>query len=1024
MVGAAPGSGPSPRPLQRAPGDRARAARHQSKVCEDGAPVSQRAAPARKRGRRPLVDEGHRNRVVTGDEPRPPVHVFGEPLRSVPRKDCGCLQGMDCACIPVRPRHELELRGEAAGSPTTPRYVGPDGGGPGRPWPDPSRKECGCLKGPKCACVPARNRHDVELRGDVLFDIGDSQGGYGALPAIDGIGRFDPSQLPLTATLSVSYPEDLAQTFPNGRFATFRPWPEHGWSPIQFDLSVDGGTPGAGRTFAFRLEVYDIWGEPAQQGEPLYSRTFSDFLDSDGRWSTRWDDPPHPSLGFYRVRVVRLYSPKARTRVDVVLPMSGTRPAGHFTYAVVPEPETRPFVRSSDAFFGLLGLITSQRRQVAQGRPRPDLASWLGVRWTPTGGFAWSSVIDPWYQYPWLRDTGWDNLHGSTGATAAGGIYRFHEFRKPPGPLDHRWARVASAPPDEAGSPEWRLYQQPILWDLLFRRGTIGKGAATLNDIWRLWFEGGGKLPGEVDTYGTSLKRAALAWDAASRALPPVLAPERWESFAEQAAKTWRYEEPAPRGMDLRPYEVMAEPNPDWGYRGVAKPNLPVSVGWAATPDDDEVWTPSVAADEPGARQVTMEKVQHVFRLGAPAIRRGDPEASVLGPGSMDLQTWDEGPRPGYYDPFNWTDGLRGVHFTQRDILSQGLVDETGTPLLGEFGRQLRVIDVLDGYSVHPYHRDQASTDEDIVAQLWPEARIRQLDPAGNPTAKPDTLPLRDAIESVKQGLAELEAEGAGRSLDLYATEFGWPTMGKEANNGAPERDLGQALAHIRQNLILLGEGFRLGISFSAYDRRLEPGLRCGFYYNPETTAAGGLVSYPETLFPRPVAAAYAAMTWLLEGHRALGRVVGLENSDLMNAPGAHQYGYAYRAVDGSDEVLALWDWAGTSLVENLPIGVLPGHMEAYDWMGSSIYPEGGQLQYQGGSIWDVELSTSPIYIVVRDDTINPDIYEHGPLTVKPPVGLPPRGYDDDGGPSILRESLQDVGPKPPWAPGPEEPKR
>jgi hypothetical protein len=118
----------------------------------------------------------------------------------------------------------------------------------------------------------------------------------------------------------------------------------------------------------------------------------------------------------------------------------------------------------------------------------------------------------------------------------------------------------------------------------------------------------------------------------------------------------------------------------------------------------------------------------------------------------------------------------------------------------------------------------------------------------------------------------------------------------------------------------LLGEGFRMGMAFTARDYAKEAGsgvevLQYGLYYNLEE----GIYSNDDTwksgeLAPRPAASAFAATTFTLEGFRPV---------PAWNAVLEGEYGpdgiRIYAFGRGEDVVLALWHPEGQRLIEGLP---------------------------------------------------------------------------------------------------------
>lgn len=168
-----------------------------------------------------------------------------------------------------------------------------------------------------------------------------------------------------------------------------------------------------------------------------------------------------------------------------------------------------------------------------------------------------------------------------------------------------------------------------------------------------------------------------------------------------------------------------------------------------------------------------------------------------------------------------------------------------------------------------------------------------------------------------------------GKDIPLINTEFG---MNTKANDGADQ--LRSSQQEIRAHLISLGEGFRHILAFYVV------GMDGGYFYNLRPKVKWG----PNKICPRPLAPAYAAMTWLLEGHK------GGQAIDWL---GETAKGYAYE--NDEDVTLALWDHSDQPTQVVLPIGVL--NAEVYDWMGNrTIMPtDNGALR--------LTLGNSPIYI-------------------------------------------------------------
>ena len=216
----------------------------------------------------------------------------------------------------------------------------------------------------------------------------------------------------------------------------------------------------------------------------------------------------------------------------------------------------------------------------------------------------------------------------------------------------------------------------------------------------------------------------------------------------------------------------------------------------------------------------------------------------------------------------------------------------------------------LDGYSVHHYL-----------------SRIPN-DP-GDLGSTPEQNGMIEGLRSI----ASLVRKQTGRQLPLFATELGFN------DDGDPGQELLQAQAHVRSSLILLGEGYRFHMPFSTY----LPGY--GFY----DSLQGGSY-FPTRAAPKAVVPAYAAMTFLLEGHKSTGPIAGL---------GSRAWGYTYRRGEGTVQAL----WSETRRPVRLPVE--QPHVEVFDWMGN-----GTQIATPLGVV-EVRIGPNPIY--VRSGTGSPN---------------------------------------------------
>ncbi len=104
---------------------------------------------------------------------------------------------------------------------------------------------------------------------------------------------------------------------------------------------------------------------------------------------------------------------------------------------------------------------------------------------------------------------------------------------------------------------------------------------------------------------------------------------------------------------------------------------------------------------------------------------------------------------------------------------------------------------------------------------------------------------------------------------------------------------------------------------------------------------------------PKPVAPAYAACSWFLEGHNSRGPIAGLLGES---------YGYVFQR--GTDTVLAAWDSAAT---HDLALDVAPiktPTVVIYDWMGNRI-----QSKAVADGRVKITLGPSPIYVKSGTDS-------------------------------------------------------
>jgi len=205
----------------------------------------------------------------------------------------------------------------------------------------------------------------------------------------------------------------------------------------------------------------------------------------------------------------------------------------------------------------------------------------------------------------------------------------------------------------------------------------------------------------------------------------------------------------------------------------------------------------------------------------------------------------------------------------------------------------------IDAFCIHPYH-----------------------------AIPPERLGMLEHVRALKEAVRQ----AAGREIDLFGTEQG------AATGGDPAKELDQARGLARENLIMLGEGFRANLQFYVYDYSTEAGY--GFFYNLTPGTPWG----PNKLAPKPVAAQFAAQSFILEGHKSAGAIEWLGDTAL---------GYAYER--GEHVVLALWDYGDAPRTVSLDVGV--PEVTVWDWMGN-----GRSAAAPDGSL-GLSLGPEPIYI-------------------------------------------------------------
>lgn len=166
-------------------------------------------------------------------------------------------------------------------------------------------------------------------------------------------------------------------------------------------------------------------------------------------------------------------------------------------------------------------------------------------------------------------------------------------------------------------------------------------------------------------------------------------------------------------------------------------------------------------------------------------------------------------------------------------------------------------------------------------------------------------------------------AAHAGKVLPMIGTEQGYRTRQD------PTQEILQAKRLVRSNLLMLGDGWKMNTAFYGCDYPSNDDWNgqfywdWGFFYNLDEGSYGGYA--PAKMSPKPVAAAYSAMTYLLEGRKSVTDVNWLSDTTR---------GYVYENVaDASDEVMAVWDFGGAPKTITFDAGA--ASVEVFDWMGN-----------------------------------------------------------------------------------------
>ena len=170
----------------------------------------------------------------------------------------------------------------------------------------------------------------------------------------------------------------------------------------------------------------------------------------------------------------------------------------------------------------------------------------------------------------------------------------------------------------------------------------------------------------------------------------------------------------------------------------------------------------------------------------------------------------------------------------------------------------------------------------------------------------------------------------------FVGTEHGFTTLA--------QGDLQKAQADVRVAVMMVGEGAAFDIGFYITDYwtnfDLTTNAGYGFYWGLDASIPGGFGS--DKISPKPSAAAYAAMTYFLDGTNTNGAVTGLNGTQL---------GYSFTNIVTGVVTTVLWDWANSATSYTVPSG-----MTICDFMGNC-----GQ---ETSAPTEIALSESVVYLI------------------------------------------------------------
>jgi hypothetical protein len=224
------------------------------------------------------------------------------------------------------------------------------------------------------------------------------------------------------------------------------------------------------------------------------------------------------------------------------------------------------------------------------------------------------------------------------------------------------------------------------------------------------------------------------------------------------------------------------------------------------------------------------------------------------------------------------------------------------------------------------------------LSQLWSAGLGKYVDAVSmHPYVQwpPETNGLVSNIRTQMQ----MAKSAKGQSIPFVGTEHGY-TSGSIG-------ELNEALGDVRATIILLGEGFKFDFAFYIADywdkssSASETSSTYGYYWNLDPKINYGT----DKLGPKPVAPAFAAMTYLLDGVTTSGPQPNLSGTQM-----------GYRFQRNGTTILALWDYKASSSSISLPVPA--ESIQICSWMGNC------STTTNGGDSVKLSLGPSPTYVV------------------------------------------------------------